>query len=481
MSAFALALAAAALAQPEYRTDTYVVSVFLPTAAQTAPGTDRVFFTGRDGRVSSRTPEPFAQTFQALQLFGLPFGGDCGLLGIAFHPQYQTNGFVYLSFTSQTGFTVARFTAIGPRATAVQFDPASRFDLLVESPACTPRNGGWIAFAADGTLLIATGDRGVQADAASLTSLRGKLLRIDVDGADAFPADPNRNYAIPANNPYTNTPGARPEIWARGLRNPGTGWIDPATGDLWLPDSGATFSEELNFQPGAGFLAPPTDPEYAGGRDYGWPCFEGTRCSGGPCSCAAANTPPILEYHHFHESAPSPWGMPRGALIAGGFVYRGCAHPELNGAYLFGDRQSSWWIAAHQAGGVIQSVRTIQPWEIAGPIFQLVAMRPRADGEILTLASNIHLVLPWTLIDCNSNGVEDACDIASGAARDDNNDGVPDSCQCPADWDSSGGIDGDDIPAFFTDWQAGEADIDGSGGTDGDDITYFFERWQAGC
>ncbi len=478
----AVSLAAAALAQPDYRYETLAAAT-RPTATASAPGVDSLFFCEQPGNIRSiQLSNPGATTL-ALYLNQIRYGGECGALGIALHPQYKTNGYIYICYNHQSDWRISRYTVLGDPASATTIDATTEVVIITDPLPCSIHNGGWIGFGPDGYLYATMGERGTSSNAQNLANLRGKLLRIDVD-ADDFPADINRNYAIPPNNPFINTAEARPEIWAYGLRNPWRCSFDAATGDLWIADVGAGYREEVNFQPASGFTGMPGDPEYLGGRNYGWPCMEGTR-TGFSTACDPADptlVPPILEYRHTAESTTLPWDLPTGCAITGGFVYRGCEHPELREHYIFGDYCSGRLIVARQTGGAITAAAAIDTASIDGPTQRLRSIERLTDGGILILGESALLrFAPASITDCNTNGIEDSCDIASDAERDANRDGIPDTCQCPADWDSSGGIDGDDIPAFFTDWQAGQADIDASGGTDGDDITFFFERWQSGC
>jgi glucose/arabinose dehydrogenase len=184
-----------------------------------------------------------------------------------------------------------------------------------------------LAFGPDGYLYLGLGDGGGANDqfdnAQDRATLLGKLLRIDVDRGDP--------YAVPPDNPFAGQAGARAEIWAYGLRNPWRFSFDRATGDLYLGDVGQSQREWVHFQPAG-------DP---GGRNYGWPIVEGTRCRGGAACQQGGLTPPVAEYTHA-----------LGCSITGGYVYRGPRFPPLRGAYLFGDFCSGrvWALARDGAG-----------------------------------------------------------------------------------------------------------------------------------
>ena len=253
-------------------------------------------------------------------------GGERGLLGLAFHPDYAVNGFFYVYYTRSDGdLVVSRYTVSADPNVA---DDSSAFPLLrIEHSSQGNHNGGNLVFGPlDGYLYLGTGDGGGGGDAPenaqNLDVLLGKMLRIDVDGDD-FPADPERNYRIPLLNPFSGAAPGADEIWAWGLRNPWRWSFDRETHDLYIGDVGQGAWEEIDFQP--------FDSE--GGVNYGWDCREGAH----PAD-PAASTPdeedcdsppfeePILEYDH---------GL--GCSVTGGFVYRGGPSAAIYGHYFFGD------------------------------------------------------------------------------------------------------------------------------------------------
>jgi len=240
--------------------------------------------------------------------------GEQGLLGIAFHPEFATNGRLFVHYTDTSGATVlAEFQAAS--ATATSIDATTERVVLRLSQPYANHNGGQIAFGPDGYLYLALGDGGSGGDplraGQDLSSWLGTLLRIDVDGAAP--------YEVPATNPFVAVDGAAPEIWAYGLRNPWRFSFDRGTGDLWIADVGQNAVEEVNRQPAAS----------RGGENYGWRIMEGDACFDPPTGCDPSGlTLPVITYTH-----ASGWGR----SITGGFVYRGNAVPELVGAYVFGD------------------------------------------------------------------------------------------------------------------------------------------------
>jgi len=232
-----------------------------------------------------------------------------GLLGLAFHPRYATNGYFYINYTDLNGDTrVMRYSVSSDPDVA---DANSAFEILSVVQPFENHNGGMLAFGPDGYLYIAMGDGGGQPGnrPQELSSDYGKILRIDVDGGSP--------YAIPPDNPYVGVAGANERVFARGLRNPWRFSFDALTGDLWLADVGANLWEELNF----------VKANSGGGQNYGWPIAEGFSCFGPPGNCGLnpGFTPPIHVY-----------GRDIGRSITGGYVYRGPI-TDLQGTYFFAD------------------------------------------------------------------------------------------------------------------------------------------------
>jgi cysteine-rich repeat protein len=236
-----------------------------------------------------------------------------GLLSMAFHPQYATNGRFYVDYTDTAGRTVVASYQVSADPDIA--DPASESILLQVSQPFSNHNGGQLAFGPGGYLFISMGDGGSGGDpfgnGQSLDTLLGKVLRIDVDGAAP--------YAIPPTNPFAGPgdPGLD-EIWAYGLRNPWRLSFDELTGDLYVGDVGQNSFEEIDYQP-------VTSP---GGENYGWNIVEGNgHCFSPPTGCDQTGlTLPVLEYSHAE-----------GCSVTGGFVYRGCQMPDLHGRYFFAD------------------------------------------------------------------------------------------------------------------------------------------------
>ncbi len=246
-------------------------------------------------------------------------GGERGLLGLAFHPNYSSNGYFYVNYINNSGDTViSRFT----RSSVNLADPNSEFILMTIAQPFANHNAGDMHFGPDDNYLyIATGDGGSGGDpqnnAQDLNNLLGKILRIDVDNTTT---NPNLNYAIPSDNPFVGNAGARDEIWSYGLRNPWRFSFDRLHGDLWIADVGQNSLEEINRALSSSL----------GGENYGWRCYEGNltfNTSG--CGSMSNYTFPVEEYAH--------GGNPFKCSITGGYRYRGNLEPSLQGLYFFAD------------------------------------------------------------------------------------------------------------------------------------------------
>jgi len=276
-------------------------------------GTDRLFVLERAGKIYEFQNDP---TVQTRSLFldissDVTTGGEGGLLGLAFHPQYESNGFFYVVFSAAnpTRTVLARFTASASNPNVA--DPASKLVILEVPKTSILHYGGRVTFGPDGYLYLGTGDDSQQLMVQDLSSLLGKLLRIDVD----HPSGGNP-YGIPPGNPFVESPpGARAEIWAFGFRNPWRFSFDSLKGRLWLGDVGASAREEIDI--------------VRKGRNFGWPRMEGDICHP-PTTCDTTGlnlASPLWVYDHDNEDDS----------ITGGFVYRGPSMPSLVGKYIYAD------------------------------------------------------------------------------------------------------------------------------------------------
>ena len=339
-----------------------------PTWLTAPPGDRRLFVTERPGRVriienGSTRDLPYLDIRARVST-----GGEGGLLSLAFDPQFDRNGYFYVYYTDlQRNIVVERFSA---GATPTAANPTSGLVILrIPHPTYQNHFGGQLAFGPDGYLYLAPGDGGgagdPQGNARNLSSLLGKLLRIDVAGATT--AQP---YTIPAGNPYRDMAGRRPEIWAFGLRNPWRFSFDG--GRLYLPDVGQDRREEVNIV-AAG----------QAGVDYGWNAMEGTLCHGASTCDRTGLTLPVFEYDHGTGNA-------NGCSITGGFVYRGRALPELAGRYFYSDFCGGYLksFLANSSGVAEQ-----RDWDI-DDIGRVVSFGQDAEGELylLTGGGAIHKI-----------------------------------------------------------------------------------------
>jgi glucose/arabinose dehydrogenase len=267
-------------------------------------------------------------------------GGEMGLLGLAFHPAYQQNGYFYVNYIDKNQqTTIARFKAHGNVA-----DPTSEKILFTLKQPYANHNGGGLAFGPDGYLYASLGDGGSAGDpenrAQNKANFFGKILRLDVDKGDL--------YEVPSNNPFIHEADAKPEIWAYGLRNPWRISFDKKTGDLYIADVGQGDFEEVNIQRAGS----------KGGENYGWRCYEGRHsfklggCDNGPSSYAA----PSMEYTHDDGRCS----------ITGGYVYRGTKYPAFDSKYFYGDYCNGQLFYATPQNGKWQQTQALKtPYTIS--------------------------------------------------------------------------------------------------------------------
>lgn len=324
----------------------------------TAPGdgSGRLFVLEQPGRVRIlREGKVLAEPFLDLTEQVRSSGNEQGLLGLAFAPNYARSGVFYVHYTGQQGQTViARYQVSAQNPDRA--DAGSAEVLLTVEQPFSNHNGGAILFGPDGYLYIALGDGGSAGDpqnnGQNLSSLLGKLLRIDVRQPGP--------YRIPPDNPFVGQAGARGEIWAYGLRNPWRVSFDRATGDLYIADVGQNALEEINLQPAGS----------KGGQNYGWRVYEGSRIYKG--NELKNVTFPVIEYDHGGGNCS----------VTGGYVYRGKAIPDLVGAYIYGDYCSGRIWAARapaRAGGQWSTTELMQ----AG--FRISAFGEDEQGELYVI------------------------------------------------------------------------------------------------
>ena len=294
-------------------------------------------------------------------------GGERGLLGLAFHPNFATNHVLYVYYTRNGGdIAITRFTT---NAANTNVDESSAKHLMIiEHSAMSNHNGGALAFGPDGYLYIGVGDGGGSGDpgnhAQQKSTLLGKILRINVDRTGSGPWG---RYAVVASNPYAGpTPGFG-EIWDIGLRNPWRISFDRGTGKLFIADVGQNRYEEINRE-AAGFT---------GGRNYGWNAMEGMHCYTSSKCPMAGDTLPIAEYGHINGSCS----------ITGGYVYRGVTQVNLIGQYVFADFCSGMiWTIPHDGTARTARANTNQ---------MITSFGEAENGELyaVALSGNLYRVL----------------------------------------------------------------------------------------
>lgn len=281
-------------------------------------GDDRLFVVEQGGRIKiidangTVRPTPFLNISSQVST-----GGEQGLLGLAFHPDYATNGYYYVNYTKTNGDSrISRFSVDpgNPDLTLA----GSEFVIIEYSQPFSNHNGGGIAFGQDGYLYISTGDGGSGGDpgnrAQNTTILLGKILRLDIDNPGG-----GSNYGIPPDNPFAGSTVNAEEIWAYGLRNPWRFSFDSLTGDLWIGDVGQSDVEEID-------KAESTEA----GLNYGWRCYEGST----PFNTAGCPNPSELTFPVAEYSSSSGSGN---CSVTGGYVYRGTNHPNEYGLYFAAD------------------------------------------------------------------------------------------------------------------------------------------------
>jgi glucose/arabinose dehydrogenase len=318
----------ASTAAPDVQIAPVVGDLDRPTAiANAGDGSGKLFIALQSGKIliydgQALLPNPFLDIGSMVTA-----GGERGLLGLAFHPNYAANGLLYVHYTDLNGATVISRYKVSADPNVV--DRTSATVLLNIPQPFANHNGGHLQFGPDGFLYIGMGDGGSAGDpldnAQDLGSLLGKMLRIDVDAG--LP------YGTPPDNPFVGTSGARPEIWALGLRNPWRFSFDRLTGALFIADVGQDMREEVNFQ----------QAESGGGENYGWRLMEGSLCFNPVTDCNDGSlTLPVIEYDHSSGDCS----------ITGGYRYRGSMYPDLEGIYFYADFCTGRiWGASQDASG----------------------------------------------------------------------------------------------------------------------------------
>jgi glucose/arabinose dehydrogenase len=371
---------------------------------------ERLFVVEQSGRIKiikggSLLPTPFLNITSFIST-----GGERGLLGLAFHPDFSINGYFFINYTNTSGNSVIARLKASSNPDLAEIDSLELM-LTVNQPFSN-HNAGMLAFSPiDGYLYVGFGDGGSANDpgnrAQSNSTLLGKMLRIDVD--NGLP------YTIPFDNPYVDSVNIPDEIWAFGLRNPWRYSFDGETGDLYIGDVGQNQWEEVSYQSGAS----------TGGENYGWRLMEGDHCFNPSSNCDPGGlTYPIHEYSHNN-----------GCSITGGYVYRGCAIPDLQGTYFFADYcDASIWTFKYDGTNLTDFMDRTTELDPVGSldIGGISSFGEDARGELYICDlsdGEMFKIVAVNPVDCNSNGTSDNCDIYLGESFDENLNGIPDECE----------------------------------------------------
>jgi glucose/arabinose dehydrogenase len=354
-------------------------------------GDDRLFVVEQGGRIKVLNSDGSVNATPFLDIStSVSNGSEQGLLGLAFHPDYDTNGFFYVNYTKVNGDTrVSRFS-VDPGDPDVALT-GSELIIIEYTQPFPNHNGGGVQFGPDGYLYISSGDGGSGGDpgnrAQNTTILLGKLLRLDVDNPSG-----GNNYGIPADNPFAGSAVNAEEIWAYGLRNPWRFSFDSATGDVWIGDVGQGDVEEIDKAAGN-----------EAGLNYGWRCYEGSspfNTSG--CPPMGDLTFPIAEYSSSTGSG--------NCSITGGYVYRGSEYPWIQGIYYAADVCSGNIYTVGTTGNLINHGSFGGSW---------VAFGEDVTGEmyIVDIGGSIYKVEDNSLIGFSDNVLSDFSIIPNPASE----------------------------------------------------------------
>jgi len=321
-------------------------------------GDDRLFVVEQNGIIKILNSDGTVNTTPFLDISSqVSCCGERGLLGLAFHPDYENNGYFFVNYTDTNGNTqVSRFSVSSSNPNVA--DSNSELPIIDYNQPNGNHNGGCLAFGSDGYLYISSGDGGGSGDtsnnAQNLNLLLGKMLRIDIDNTDG-----TANYSIPSDNPFIGNPDAKDEIWAYGLRNPWKFSFDSLNGDIWIGDVGQENVEEID-------RAAATDA----GLNYGWRCYEGSDpFNTTNCPPQSELTFPIAEYSSANGS--------ENCSITGGYVYRGNVYADIQGVYIFADYCNGTISTLDQSGTIVEQLDISENW---------VSFGEDVDGELYVIA-----------------------------------------------------------------------------------------------
>lgn len=418
------ALSTAPAAQTPLTTETVVTGLQNPVVVTAPRGDDRLFIVEQHTaliRVADASGNLLPTPFLDVGDENVSHGGEQGLLGLAFHPDYESNGFFFIYYTDVDGHSnLVRYTVSAGDPDVA--DPNSATEILFVEQVSQFHHAGDLKFGPfDGYLYVSLGDGG-GADGFSCssqdpTSLKGKVLRIDVD--QGLP------YTIPPSNPFVGFPAFRDEIWSYGFRNPWRMSFDRVTGDLFIGDVGNGWREEINFQRSG-----------QGGSNFGWPIMEADICHGTEtCSGSVPNCfAPTLKAPIHHYTHVGFWGP---CATIGGVTYQGCAIPDLRGTFFFGDHCfGKIWSFRFEDGTVSDyAYRTIELTQEGDYLTAISTFGEDGRGEVLfaSFNGNIYRIVaaepPVGWVDCDSNGLDDPCEIAEQVVVDLDDSGGLDVCQ----------------------------------------------------
>jgi glucose/arabinose dehydrogenase len=331
-----------------------------PLQLTAPPGDPRLFIVEKGGVIrivqnGALLPTPFLDLSAQVST-----GREQGLLGLAFDPQYASNGRFIVHYTDLAGDT--RVSAFRVSQDPNLADAASELAILGVDQPFANHNGGQVLFGPDGYLYVTLGDGGSAGDPGnrgqSLADLLGSILRIQPLEAGG--------YAVPADNPFAGTPDASGEIWSYGLRNPWRVEFDPATGDLYVADVGQSRWEEVSVSTAAAGAGR--------GANFGWRIMEGPECFGASSCDESGLELPLVSYSHDD-----------GCSITGGFVYRGAAIPELQGHYLYSDYCAGFVRSFRLEDGVAVDQ---YEWPTLDPGAGVPGFGRDAAGELYILGTN---------------------------------------------------------------------------------------------
>src|SRR3954462_10530378 len=332
-----------------------------PLYLTTAPGdASRLFIVEQTGAIrivkdGNLLPTPFLDINSKISS-----GGEQGLLGLAFDPDYAASGRFVVHYTDPAGDTHLLLYTVSSDPDVA--DATSEQVILTADQPYDNHNGGQILFGPDGFFYMGLGDGGSANDpegrAQNLGDLLGSILRLHLHGAAP--------YAVPPDNPFVGQPGVQPEVWSYGLRNPWRFSFDRATGDLYIADVGQNNVEEVDVAPAAGGVGK--------GANYGWSIMEGDQCYGGGQCDHAGLTLPTFQYSHAE-----------GCSIIGGGVYRGSVIPALEGLYFYGDFCQGWAHSFRYVGGMATEVTDWPALRTAAP---LTSFGEDAAGELYVLENS---------------------------------------------------------------------------------------------